>query len=72
MWDVSYTDAQQAFEATENGSILLFHTNYEDLNCLKELIPMLLEAGYELVTVSDLLGLEPIETGGEKYVFPYR
>ena len=72
MWDVSYTDPQVAFDATENGSILLFHTNYEDLNCLKELIPMLLEAGYELVTVSDLLGMEPLEIGGEKYVFPYR
>ena len=72
MWDVSYTDPQLAFDATQNGSILLFHTNYEDLECLKVLIPMLLEEGYELVTVSDLLGMEPLQTGGEKYVFPYR
>ena len=72
MWDVSYTDPQQAFEATQNGSILLFHTNYEDLECLKVLIPMLLDAGYELVTVSDLLGMEPLQIGGEKYIFPYR
>lgn len=72
MWDVSYTDAQEAFKATQNGSILLFHTNYVDLACLKELIPMLLDAGYELVSVSELLGLEPLETSAEKYVFPYR
>lgn len=72
MWDVSYTDAQQAFDATQNGSILLFHTNYVDLECLKELIPMLLDAGYELVSVSELLGMEPLQTSEEKYVFPYR
>lgn len=72
MWDVSYTDAEQAFKATQNGSILLFHTNYEDLKCLEELIPMLLDAGYELVSVSELLGMEPIQISEEKYVFPYR
>lgn len=72
MWDVSSTDPYEAFETTQNGSILLFHTNYEDLECLKVLIPMLIEEGYELVTVSDLLGMEPLETSEEKYVFPYR
>ncbi|MBQ8556577.1 MAG: polysaccharide deacetylase family protein [Clostridia bacterium] len=72
MWDVSYTDPAEARKATQNGSILLFHTNYEDLECLKVLIPQLIEDGYELVTVSELLGMEPIETSEEKYVFPYR
>ena len=72
MWDVSYTDPQKAFEATENGSILLFHTNYTDYHCLVELIPMLQAEGYELVTVSDLIGMEPLETSEEKYIFPYR
>ena len=72
MWDVSNTDPYGAFEDTQNGSILLFHTNYTDLECLKVLIPMLLEDGYELVTVSDLLYLEPLQTSEEKYVFPYR
>ena len=72
MWDVSYTDPQQAFDATQNGSILLFHTNYVDLACLKELIPMLKEAGYEMVSVSELLDMPPLETSEEKYVFPYR
>lgn len=72
LWDVSYTDAQTAFDATENGSILLFHTNYADYDCLVELIPMLQEAGYELVTVSGLLDMAPLETSEEKYIFPYR
>ncbi len=72
MWDVSYTDPQQAFNETQNGSILLFHTNYEDLECLKTLIPMLKEAGYELVTITELLNMEPLETSDELYVFPYR
>ena len=72
MWDVDTTDAHEAFKNTQNGSILLFHTNYKDYDCLVELIPMLQEAGYELVTVSELLGMDPIETSEEKYVFPYR
>ena len=72
LWDVSYTDPQVAFDATENGSILLFHTNYEDAACLEVLIPMLLAEGYELVTVSELLGMEPLETSEELYIFPYR
>ena len=61
-----------AFDATENGSILLFHTNYEDLECLKVLIPMLLEEGYELVTVSELLGMVPLQSSEGTYIFPYR
>lgn len=71
MWDVSYTDPEEARKHTQNGSILLFHTNYADLECLKVLIPMLKEDGYEFVTVSNLLGLEPLQTSDELYVFPY-
>lgn len=65
LWDVSETDPQKAFKATQNGSILLYHTRKTDLECLKVLVPMLREAGYELVTVSELLGLEPLVTGAE-------
>lgn len=72
MWDVSYIEPEQAREATENGSILLFHTNYADLECMKVLLPQLIADGYELVTVSELLDMEPIQTSEEKYVFPYR
>lgn len=60
LWDVSQTNAKQAFKDTQNGSILLYHTNPADYKCLVELVPMLQEAGYELVTVSELLGLEPL------------
>lgn len=60
LWDVSQTDPYKAFEDVQNGSILLYHTNEKDYECLKILVPMLKEAGYELVTVSELLGLEPL------------
>lgn len=60
LWDVSQTDPEQAFKDTQNGSILLYHTLKKDLECLRVLVPMLKEAGYELVTVSDLLGMEPL------------
>ena len=59
LWDVSETDPYKAIKDVQNGSILLYHTNEKDYECLKILVPMLKEAGYELVTVSDLLGLEP-------------
>ena len=60
LWDVSQTDPYKAFEDVQNGSILLYHTNEKDYECLKILVPMLKEAGYELVTISELLGLEPL------------
>ncbi len=61
MWDVSQTDPHKAFKEVQNGSILLYHTNKKDYECLKVLVPMLKEAGYQLVTVSELLNLEPLE-----------
>lgn len=72
LWDVSNTDPNAAFKATKNGSILLYHTNKADYDCLKVLIPMLKEAGYELVTVSELLGMDPLVCTEELYVYPYR
>ncbi len=68
-WDVSQTDAAKARKAVQNGSILLYHTNWKDVQCLKELIPNLLEDGYELVTVSDLLGMDAPATGTDLYVY---
>ena len=59
-WDVSQTNAAQALKDTQNGSILLYHARSRDISCLETLIPQLLSAGYELVTVSDLLGLPPV------------
>lgn len=61
MWNVDETDAGQAFKKTKNGSILLFHTNKKCVGCLETLIPMLLDAGFDPVTVSDLLGLFPMD-----------
>ena len=61
-WDVSQTNPALAIEDVQNGSILLYHTNRKDIECLKVLIPQLLEQGYQPVTVSELLGLPPVET----------
>ena len=68
-WDVSNTDPDKAFEATQNGSILLYHARHRDYECLVKLIPRLLEAGYQPVTVSELFGFPPPETGDELYTF---
>ncbi len=68
-WDVSQTDPAKAIEKVQNGSILLYHARHKDYVCLEALIPMLLEAGFEPVTVSGLFGYPPPETGGELYVY---
>ena len=68
-WDVSQTDPKKAIKAVKNGSILLYHTRKKDYNCLVELIPQLLEAGFEPVTVSQLFGMENPVPGGELYVY---
>ena len=68
-WDVSNTDADKAFAATQNGSILLYHSRHKDYVCLTELIPRLLEAGFQPVTVSELFGYPPPETSDELYTF---
>ena len=70
IWDVSYmADAEGALKRTKNGSILLFHAKAGDTACLEQLIPMLLEEGYEPVTLSELFGFDPPEKGGEMYVY---
>ena len=68
-WSVSQTDAQEAIKKVKNGSILLFHAREKDYRCLQELIPMLLEKGFEMVTVSELFGFDPPETSDELYVY---
>ena len=49
----------------KNGSIILFHDRIEaSLSAIDELIPWLLEEGYDVVTVTELLeSAEPIEYG---------
>ena len=51
-WDVSQTDPGKALRDVQCGSILLYHANPKDIRCLTRLIPNLVEAGYECVTVS--------------------
>lgn len=68
-WDVSQTDPKKALKAVENGSILLYHANVRDIRCLETLIPQLIENGYECVTVSELLGLAPVVTSPEIYIY---
>ncbi len=69
LWDVSQTDPNKALRQVQNGSILLYHGRKKDVDCLRKLIPALLEQGYELTTVSDLLGLPPVQTSEELYVY---
>lgn len=68
-WDVSETDAAKAIKKVKNGSILLYHTRPKDYRCLQTLIPQLLAQGYELVTVSELLGFGELETSETPYVY---
>ena len=68
-WDVSETNAAKALPKVRNGSILLYHARKRDYTCLTELIPRLLEAGFEPVTMSELFGFDPPERGGELYVY---
>ena len=58
-WDVSQTDPGKALRDVQCGSILLYHANSKDIRCLTRLIPDLVEAGYECVTVSELLSPAP-------------
>lgn len=60
LWSIDSTDVNWCIKQVKNGSILLFHANDKDVECLRELIPAVLDMGYEPVTVSELLKLEPI------------
>lgn len=55
LWDVSQTNPDLAIHTVKPGSILLYHTNPKDYNCLRQLIPALKEKGYSFATVSELL-----------------
>ena len=68
-WDVSETNPEKAMTKVQNGSILLYHARHKDYTCLETLIPQLLEAGYEPVTVSELFGFKPPKTSKKKFVY---
>lgn len=59
LWDVDYTKERDILRKTKNGSIILLHGRKRDLRLLKAILPKLQEKGYEMVTVSDLLELDP-------------
>ena len=69
LWTVSETDPDKAFPLVGNGSILLYHARKRDYDCLVQLIPRLLEAGFEPVTVSGLFGFDPPEISEELYIY---
>lgn len=69
LWDVDSTKYKTAYKNTQNGSILIYHANKADVNCLTKLIPMLVEDGYEFCTVSRLLGLEEPKTSELLYMY---
>ncbi len=69
LWNVSETDPDKAIKKVKNGSILLYHARKKDYNCLVKLIPMLLDAGFRPVTLSEMFGYDPPEISDELYVY---
>jgi peptidoglycan/xylan/chitin deacetylase (PgdA/CDA1 family) len=71
LWDVDASESDinpdLIFEQVRNGSILLFHARHKDYVCLEKLIPQLLDAGWQPVTLSELFGFDPPATGGDLY-----
>ena len=61
LWDVASTDPNEVLSQVQNGSILLFHARQKDYLCLQQVIPVLVQRGYALVTVSEMLHLPPLE-----------
>lgn len=57
LWDIDTTDPKQILRKVKNGSIILLHSNRKDLRTMKAILPTLKERGYEMVTISELLGL---------------
>lgn len=69
-WDVSETiNMEKALKKIQNGSIMLFHTKKKDTRFLEQLIPTLQEMGYEMVNLSELFGMDPVETSPELYKY---
>ena len=60
-WDVQMQSPNGIMRQVGNGSIILFHALKEDIECIREVIPRLLEEGYEIVPVSELLGMTDTE-----------
>ena len=66
LWDVDSTDPKKILKATQNGSIILLHGRNKDLRALKVILPEFAAQGYEMVTISELLGIPPkIQAGND-------
>jgi len=63
LWSAGLDDVLRNKRCVKGGSIVLFHTNWQDVQCMDELIPKLQGEGFELVTVSELLGLTAAADG---------
>ena len=72
LWDVDSTDADEVKKNVQNGSIILFHARKKDYLCLEKVIPWLAEQGYEMVTISELLNLPPLEPVDELFDWSVR
>lgn len=59
LWDIDDNKPNDIMRKVENGSIILLHGNSHDLRTLKAILPQLQAQGYEMVTVSVLLGIAP-------------
>ena len=72
LWNVSQAaDEEKCVRQTKNGCIMLFHARNKDVKTLEYVIPRLLEKGFEMVTVSELLGFDPPEISEELYVYDW-
>ena len=69
LWDIDSTDPDECYKHIKNGSILLFHARAKDIRCIEALLPRILEDGYELITVSEMFGKEPVTVSDESYTF---
>jgi hypothetical protein len=64
--------ARRTLANAKDGEIILLHDmkwNINTVEALKTIIPELKARGFEMVTVSELFGFPPPETGGELYVY---
>lgn len=63
-WSISGSDSSstRTLEKLKPGQILLFHATDSDVEKLQFLMPIMVERGYQLVTLNELLQLQPNET----------
>jgi len=65
LWDIDSTNPKDILRETQNGSIILLHGRKKDLRALKTILPEFQARGYEMVTVSELLGIPQAAQEGD-------